>query len=480
MATPSHTEKTTRAASPVPRISPGLKMLRRLIYLYAFFLIFEGGFRKWFLPGLATPLLIVRDPVVVLCIFQALKIGLFRWNGWLTLTALLAVVTAALAMTFGHGNVMITIFGIRSNYLHIPMIFIIGRAFDYQEVCRMGRYILWASIPMTIVLCMQFNSPPDAVINVGVGGIGTSTFDGTMGYRRPSAMFSFVNGSAQFYTLAASFLFLALLQKIGVPWWLLMLSSVAILASIPFSISRLLFFGIAIVAVGTAFSVVIAHRRILWLVRGAIVLGIIIAALFTIPGLETPRKVFMHRWEVAAQDEQAGGGAIWGRTIKGTAMQLSGLFETDIFGSGLGFGTNVASSMLTGDRGYLIAEGEWARCVGELGPIFGFLFIALRAGLAIMLFYRSCITAKLRNNVAALILWFGSAHVLVQGQWGQPTAQGFATLSAGLVLAACNLPKTAPTKKSSQKPMKSLSTAKRRRRVALIPETGTASPAVNS
>lgn len=476
----SQANDITRGPASAPPISRGLRLLRQLIYLYAFLLIFEGALRKWFLPGLATPLLVARDPVVILCILQALNIGLFRWNAWLTLTAVLAVLTAALALTFGHGNVLITIFGLRSNYLHIPMIFIIGRAFDYQEVCRMGRFILWLSIPMTILLWRQFHSPPEAWVNIGVGGIGTSTFDAVMGYRRPSATFSFVNGSALFYTLAASFLFAALLQKTGARWLLLTLSSGAILASIPFSISRLLFFGIAVVAVGAAFSVVLAQRKILWLVRGAIVLAVVIAALFTVPGLETPRTVFMKRWELAAEVEEAGGGAIWGRTVKGSAMQIAGSLDTEIFGRGLGLGTNVASSMVTGDRVFLVAEGEWARCVGELGPIFGFLFIGLRAGLAIMLFYRSCVSAKFRNNVAPLILWFGSAPILVQGQWGQPTAQGFAALSAGLVLAACNLPKNAPTKTFAPTHVKSLSPPKRRRRVLLIPEADSASPAVNS
>lgn len=460
-----------------PKISRGLKNLRLLIYLYAFLLVGEGALRRWFLPSLAAPLLIVRDPVVILAIFQALAIGLFRWNIWLTLTAVLAVITAVLAMTVGHGNLLVTIFGLRSDFLHIPMIFIIGRAFDYREVCRVGRAYLWISIPMTLLLWKQFHSPADAWINVGVGGRGTSTFDGALGFRRPPGTFSFINGVAQFYTLTAAILFASLLQKTGKGWILPILSSIAVLAAIPVSISRLLFFGVALVAVGAGFSVTLAGGRIIWFVRGAVLFAILVAASFVIPGFEQPREVFMKRWDVAAEaenkdsDGNAITGAIWNRTIMGSANDIAMSANADVLGSGLGLGTNVAAVILSGSRHFLIAESEWARCVGELGLIFGFLFIGLRAGIAGMLFINAAQSARLKNNVMPLILWFGTAYVFVQGQWGQPTAQGFATLGAGLAMAACRMPAVARTRAHVPSNPEPSAPPKKRRRVPLISET---------
>lgn len=38
---------------------------RMAIWIYLFLLIFEGAIRKWVLPQLATPLLLVRDPIVI-------------------------------------------------------------------------------------------------------------------------------------------------------------------------------------------------------------------------------------------------------------------------------------------------------------------------------------------------------------------------------------------------------------------------------
>ena len=47
-------------------------LIKRLIWLYLFLLIGEGILRKWVLPGLSEPLLIIRDPLVIgiyLCAF---------------------------------------------------------------------------------------------------------------------------------------------------------------------------------------------------------------------------------------------------------------------------------------------------------------------------------------------------------------------------------------------------------------------------
>ena len=40
--------------------------LKIAIWLYLLLWIFEGALRKWILPSLATPLLVVRDPIAIL------------------------------------------------------------------------------------------------------------------------------------------------------------------------------------------------------------------------------------------------------------------------------------------------------------------------------------------------------------------------------------------------------------------------------
>ena len=43
--------------------------IRQLLWIYFWLLIFEGALRKWILPGLSNPLLLVRDPVALLALW---------------------------------------------------------------------------------------------------------------------------------------------------------------------------------------------------------------------------------------------------------------------------------------------------------------------------------------------------------------------------------------------------------------------------
>ena len=45
-------------------------LFKKAIWLYIVLLIFEGALRKWFLPSLATPLLVIRDPIVIWLVIE--------------------------------------------------------------------------------------------------------------------------------------------------------------------------------------------------------------------------------------------------------------------------------------------------------------------------------------------------------------------------------------------------------------------------
>src|SRR5262249_21894725 len=55
--------------------------LRSLIWLYFWLLLLEGALRKWTLPSLSAPLLIIRDPIVLLIYAKALRCGRFPVAG---------------------------------------------------------------------------------------------------------------------------------------------------------------------------------------------------------------------------------------------------------------------------------------------------------------------------------------------------------------------------------------------------------------
>ena len=64
----------------VENSASSLHSLRLLVWLYFWLLLWEGALRKWFFPSLSTPLLVVRDPVVLLIYAIALAKHVFPFN----------------------------------------------------------------------------------------------------------------------------------------------------------------------------------------------------------------------------------------------------------------------------------------------------------------------------------------------------------------------------------------------------------------
>jgi len=58
---------------------------KQLIWLYFWLLIIEGALRKWIVPSLSNPLLIIRDPVVILIYAVAASEGKFPRSAFIAL-----------------------------------------------------------------------------------------------------------------------------------------------------------------------------------------------------------------------------------------------------------------------------------------------------------------------------------------------------------------------------------------------------------
>jgi hypothetical protein len=106
-----------------------------------------------------------------------------------------------------------------------------------------------------------------------------------------------------------------------------------------------------------------------------------------------------------------------------------------ILGLGLGLGTNAGAGLVSGERQFLLAEGEWGRLILESGPLLGIAFILLRLGILVHLWNASL--RKLREGSSLPLLLLSATGVdLLTGQFGQPTGLGFVVLGGGLCLAA--------------------------------------------
>ena len=415
------------------------KNILSLVWLYFALIIFEGALRKWVLPGMATPLLIVRDPVVLIALVLGFACGKLQLNGYIVTIGLISVATLLLTLTVGHGDAVVAVFGWRCNFLHFPFIFLMGRVLSSLDVRLMGQWFMFLSIPMVALMSVQFYSPQGSFWNLGIGGAGDGGFDGAMGYRRPPGTFSFTNGIGAFYPLVAAFCMNALFDSRGRGKLLATAAAASTLASIPFSISRTVALGVGLVAFGSVIALARSGKNIQRVFLGISVIVLTIFLLSFVSGLNAPIEAFLYRWESSTTNAEGGANqAIIGR-IFGDLLGSFNISDANnmLVGAGLGMGTNVGSKLLTGDVTFLISEGEWGRVIGEMGLPLGLLFIGLRCSLAASLFTGAWYCAR-KGEPLALMLWFAVGPNLLQGQWGQPTNLGFATFGAGLILAEIN------------------------------------------
>ena len=341
------------------------------------------------------------------------------------------------AMFWGHGNLPVALFGIRILMLHFPLIFVIGRVFDQEDVVKIGKVLLFAALPMTALMVIQFNSPQSDFVNLGVGGDTEGAgFVGALGYFRPSGTFSFTTGLTSFYGLVTAYLLYFWIENTEtVKKWLVISATFCFIIAIPISISRTLLFQTLI---SLAFLLVIAIRKPNKLIK-------IIAALFVGTGLlfllnnvdffRTGIEVFIDRFESANEAEGGASGVFVDRFLGGMIGAVTNLNDLPFWGHGVGMGTNVGAKLLTGQTDFLISEQEWGRLIGEMGILLGLAAIGLRAALTVKMAIQSFRALRRENYLPWMLLSFGFLFIL-QGQWAQPTALGFAVLSGGLILAA--------------------------------------------
>ncbi|MFL9844947.1 hypothetical protein [Flavobacterium rhizosphaerae] len=411
-----------------------IKPLKTAIWIYFYLLIFEGALRKWVLPGLSAPLLIVRDPIAIFLIYMSLKKHIWKPNNYVIIMWMITTLSFIMALLAGHGNIVVAIYGLRITFFHFPIIFIIGEIFEKNDIIKMGKVLLWINIGMTLLVGVQFFSPQSAWVNRGLGGdVEGSGFQGTGEYFRVPGTFSFTVGLSLFYGLVAAFILYFWSNLKIVSKYLLIASTIALIFAIPLSISRSVLF---MVILSLFFYSIAYVRNIGKFVRGIFI--VIICVILLEPLLEksdifqTATSAFSQRFTSASKFEGGLEGTFWDRFLGGMFRAITNP-NFSIWGSGIGIGSNVAAALgVVRTR----IEGEWGRLVEEMG-ILGFFTILLRFSLVISMLKVSVTNIKYKNILPWMIMSFAFVNIL-QGQWAQPTSLGFAILSGGLVIAAFN------------------------------------------
>jgi hypothetical protein len=418
-----------------------IRNLKGMIWAYVILLIFEGSLRKWVLPSYADALLVIRDPLALAIYVAASLSGKFPLNGYVIATFALAVASVGASVLAGQTNMLVTLYGLRINFFHLPLIWVMGEVLDRRDVERIGSFLLLVAIPMTALMVLQFKSPMDAPINRGVGNDEGGQIFGADGRIRPPGFFSFITGPQLFFPLAAAFFFYQVGSQRRLAWPILAACGLAILIALPVSISRTVM--LATVGVGIAFVMTLPFHRskIGSLPQIALIMGLVAAGVSFLPVFSEAREVFMMRWDTAAVSSNGDAwGGIYGRLFAGVTQPFVLATQVPFFGNGIGVGSNVGARLLMGRVGFMLAEDEWSKVFLELGPVLGAAFIGLRVLIVVHL-ARKALQSLLnaRDNLPTL-LFAACAIAVVQNQWAPPTILGFAVVGAGLLVAAAKSP----------------------------------------
>src|SRR6202171_4848389 len=327
-------------------------MVRRLIWLYFWLLITEGALRKWILPGWSNPLLVVRDPVLIAIYLFAIPAKVFPRNGWtwtLFVIGGLSMLTtfAQLWMYFPPKMIaLVAGYGFRSNFLHLPLIFVMAKVLRPEDVRRFGWWILVVVIPMTLLMVIQFRAAPDAFVNRTAGGEGEMMMS-AMGKVRTAGPFSFVVGVVAYFALATGFLIWGVLNRTVYNNWLLAAAGTALVIGIVVSGSR---------SVVGACAVVVASLAVVLFLRAdsvnrfgqtllvVVVLGFIVTRT---PIFKEGFTVLSTRFsEVAEASEQSVARGLVTRVFGDYEEAFYILSKAPFLGYGLGIGTNAGAKFL--------------------------------------------------------------------------------------------------------------------------------------
>jgi hypothetical protein len=301
-----------------------------------------------------------------------------------------------------------------------------------KDVYRIGVAFLLMSIPMSALVLVQYGSPKDAWVNIGVGGEGSSTFGGVLDFFRPAGTFSFISGLVGFQGVVGMFLSWFLFDakarvKSGFPYWLLLITLGLYIALVPLSLSRTnVFQSIFIFLVGA----LPALRKQKMMNNLFLLLAVGIVAFIVYNRFAESFDILFLRFDEASNVE---GGVIegsLGNRLLGSFLQI---FEVSVpfFGNGIGTATSIAISKF----GYPMVywqDAELPRQVYESGVVLGLVYILLRVVFALKLM-KNVIVQQV-NNSAAFFFSPCIVFFLLFGQWGNSAIQGFSTLSLGLLL----------------------------------------------
>jgi hypothetical protein len=417
-----------------------MPLLKKLFWLYFLLLLFEGALRKWILPQYSAPLLLVRDPVALLIIWEAYRTR--KWpKQWSAVVGILAAGMVALCFVQSIANEnpwYVALYGLRSYLLPFPVAFIMGENLDRDDLRRFGLCTLWLLLPLTALEVAQYNAEPGSWLNAGAYA-GGGQIDYAAGHLRASATFSFVTGPMLYVPLAAAFIFYGMAQARFATRWLLWAASCALILSIPVTGSRTLVFELAAIlaCVGVAALFGVSQfAKSLQITAALLLVSLLVSRL---PVFSEATGTLFARFSQASQAEGTAQQSLLLRVADPVTQTIkNSISESNWLGLGVGYGSNAIAKLLTGTQQFLAGESEFPRVIAEFGAPAGMAFMLFRWLLELMIIAKALSRVREHEPLAWLLVPL-TFSTLTLGVLEQPTEQGFMVISVAFSLAALRM-----------------------------------------
>jgi len=358
-----------------------------MLGLFALLIVVQGALRKWLLPGLATPLYVAKDVVLLGALFlfgQRYGYRLARplrgtllpvlWGGF-------SFVVLLQAFNLNVPSLGVGLLGIRSYLLYSSLLILLPAALEHVD--RHERLVtvvvLGVIVPVLVLGIYQYFQPVDAWINDYLAEDMENA--AVMGRPRIGGTFSYLGGMAPFLTFS-TFLGLGMLvagvrhdhrgyKSLG--GGLLLLALIVA----PMNGSRSVVYGLALPLPFVLY--VVTERRTLGALLGAVLLVGMIGAAVVIESdwAATGWETITYRMETASDQD-----------TRIQTMLLDPVRKVPVGGLlGYGAGTTHQAATALSDAGRLqiegvYYEGELGRVLIELGVVGALFFLALKVWLA--------------------------------------------------------------------------------------------------
>lgn len=353
---------------------------------FLFLMTWDGGLRKWVLPGAEQLLFIAKDMLLFALIAYFFMIGGIRASNFripegvkLTL-GLYTWIVLLQGFNPSLPNMLVGIWGIKAHLLYMSLILLLPLAFADLDGAfdALIRIYPWVTIPACLLAFVQVTQPADSFLNQQVrGGMEGISHFGSANLVRVAGPFSYISGMASFLE-ATALMGMALFVR-GARDKLFLCGLCCVLLALPVTGSR----SVIVVAAAGGFVIILAAFA-----GGAVTKPVLIRTLATI-GIMLVVSLTMQdaAWQAMQERHSSTTEEGKGRIISA----FTNAFDYFEAAGALGFGSgsaNLGSVAFTGPSAgfYWLPPGlgfeeESGRIVIELGVVGWFVSLTMRAAL---------------------------------------------------------------------------------------------------